>query len=331
MFPDTKNFIDVIMIIMSTPPAKLIKEIADSGYVDALIYVNNFITVVEDKDGTCTIVVEDSKFLTGVCQELTNKLSIFVTEPRLRRTLIPSDKQMRWEDMDTHNIFISVPQDRLEQYSPLLAMMITQAIRTLERRPDKHDPAGANQNHVLVMLDEAPRLGKIEVLESALSTLRSKNVEIALAVQSIKQLDAIYSENVRSVILDNCSHKAILRATDATTQDYLSKIVGTKTTIKNSYTLAGPQLSEATEPRVRPHEFATLKDMILITPKGYQRVKKKLYFEPETENRFDRFIAKVRSGIAYAVAKAKEAFGFLRAKAKEAIKFFGAIVKALAA
>ena len=49
----------------------------------------------------------------------------------------------------------------------------------------------------------------------------------AILTQSLAQLDLIYGRESRQVIADNCSYKAILKATDADTQEYFSKLVGT--------------------------------------------------------------------------------------------------------
>ena len=43
------------------------------------------------------------------------------------------------------------------------------------------------------------------------------------------------------------------------------------------------QFNETTEPMVKPHEFATLKDIVLLTPEGYCRVEKAPYYNEPIE------------------------------------------------
>lgn len=70
-------------------------------------------------------------------------------------------------------------------------------------------------------------MGKIEAISNGLATLRSKKIHISLIVQSKSQLNAIYGKDVAEVIADNCSYKAILKASEPTTQEWCSKLVGT--------------------------------------------------------------------------------------------------------
>ena len=112
-------------------------------------------------------------------------------------------------------------------------MMLTQLIRTLERRPDKF----SNERKlppILLLLDEFPRLGKIDVIQNAVSTLRSKGVTICLVVQSLAQLDKIYGKESRQIIADNCQYKAILGVTDPENQKTISDMIGTINVRQNS-------------------------------------------------------------------------------------------------
>ena len=105
--------------------------------------------------------------------------------------------------------------------------MCTQLIRHLERRADRFSPEGNPSPQLLLLLDEFPRFGKIERLTAAMTTLRSKGVNFCLIIQSLAQLDCIYGENERRIILDNCQYKTILQAADADTQAFLSELAGT--------------------------------------------------------------------------------------------------------
>lgn len=299
-------FTDAVLSTMSTPLDKLIDNICEYGSDTSRIFINNFI-------GDTTL--SDSKFLVGIMQEITNRLSIFATDLRVINALTPSENQLRWTDLESHSIFLSVPEDRLEQYGPVLTMMMTQLIRTLERRPEKYSPEGANKRPILLMLDEFPRLGKIEVISSAVSTLQSKNVTICLVFQSLAQLDAIYGRETRRILLDNCTYKAILGAGDAETQKYLSDLCGTTPVIHRNRSTSydsnkqvmgySEQISVNHEPAIRPHEFAMLKDIVLLTPKGAERVKKVPYYETG-------FISKVRSFVSRVIGKIKDFFNWRR-------------------
>jgi type IV secretion system protein VirD4 len=187
-------------------------------------------------------------------------------------------------EINNTSVFLRFQEDKLEQWSSVTALMINQLFRTLERRADK-GTGGGNVTPVLVMLDEAARLGKIETIKNALATLRSKAVTICLIVQSLAQLDEIYGRDARRTIVDNCAYKAILSATDADSQEYFSRLVGTCEIEKESHgknydadsgieTGSNSHWGKFREPIIFPHEFAKLKDIALMTPEGFCRVDK---------------------------------------------------------
>jgi len=95
--------------------------------------------------------------------------------------------------------------------------------------------------------------------------------------------------NERKVISDTCAYKAILSATDAETQEYFSRLVGTydkevkQRGTQSSAFLNFPQgkstnTYEMEKRIIKPEEFATLKDIVLLTPFGNLRVIKQPYY-----------------------------------------------------
>ena len=75
--------------------------------------------------------------------------------------------------------------------------MYTQLIRYLERRPDKYSPEGADNIQALLLMDEFARFGKLPLIADAVSTLRNRNVNICIVIQSLAQLDKIYGRDDR--------------------------------------------------------------------------------------------------------------------------------------
>lgn len=84
------------------------------------------------------------------------------------------------------------------------------------------------------------------------------------------------------VMLDNCSYKVILNATDADSQLYFSKLAGTYVRHRRSYSQgrsSSMSISEQEEPIIKPEQFATLKEAVLLTPWGLQRIQKMPYYK----------------------------------------------------
>ena len=157
-----------------------------------------------------------------------------------------------------------------------------QFLKAFERRPEKQAP-------ILLLLDEAPRLGKLRLVE-ALSTLRSRQIHIMTFVQSVAQLDLIYGQDARKVVTDNCPYKAILGASDADTREWLSKLVGTYDRLKTSRShnqqmerlgsTLGVSQSEEEKRIIKPEAFGSMSDIVLINPTapGFCRIEKAPYY-----------------------------------------------------
>ena len=224
---------------------------------------------------------------------LRNKIMLFATDPYISHAFRGQREGatvFTWDDLNRYNIFLRIPADKIEQWGGAINLMYTQLIRHLERRPEMYIPEGEGNIQTLLLMDEFARFGKREMITSAISTLRSKNVNICLMVQSVAQLDKIYGEYDRRIIFDNCQFLEILRANDADTQRYLCELIGTHIRTQRSVselmdededtTGYSRQISETRDWIIQPHELATLQDALLLTPYGFYRaVKFRLYDE----------------------------------------------------
>lgn len=303
--PENKlNFYDIIDCITSLPLKKLFKQIAgnmneDEDFEDeengdgentaAIKYIRSFLGKSD---------LSDSEMLMDINETLDTYLMDFINDMRIRNALSPSENVINWEkDLDEYNIFLSIPEDKIDQWGSLLNVLITQLIRTLERRPERYTPQGAKLKPVLLLLDEFPAIGRIDVLANALSMLRSKNVTILLIAQSISQLDAIYGRDGRNIMLENCDFQAVLRVNCADSQKYFSELAGTVPALLRSascqYSRGKSHLkfsgysestSETFQPFIRPEELAHLNnELILFTPYATFYVKKHPFFNWESD------------------------------------------------
>jgi len=273
------DFIETMSTIQQTPVMALVDEIYNSDVLEAKFFVNQLIGL-------------EPKTLSGIFTELSNKIMIFATDPDLKRALKRSSKSISPQDIENgKDIYINIPEYKIEQWKGLLTLIVNQFLKSFERRDE------SICTPVLFLLDEFARIGKIPSIENGLATLRSKKVTICILTQSLAQLDSLYGEEGRKIIADNCSYKAVLKATDADTQEYFSRLVGTYEKRKVSHNAnfeqysglgRGTGVSKTTEEKriIKPEEFAYLQDIILLSPSGYMRVDKTPYYADKT------FIAK---------------------------------------
>jgi type IV secretion system protein VirD4 len=262
------SFLDTLRKMQSVSAKSLVLELTNSHKDDVRYCVNSLVGL-------------DSKTLSGFMAEISKNIVPLITDKNLTSALSRT-RNITPEDLECGtDIFIQIPEHLLSQWKSLLTLIVNQFLRYMEQRSE------SDAQPILFLLDEFPRLGKISAMLDGLATLRSKKICMCLVIQSLAQLDLIYGKNERKVICDTCAYKAILGASDTETQRYFSELVGTyeKTIISRGkqYSLLGGSdtLNEHEEdkPRIKPHEFGQLDDIVLVTPKGMERVKKTPWYD----------------------------------------------------
>jgi type IV secretion system protein VirD4 len=311
------SFPAAMVEIQRQTPGELIEVVSNSPCVEAQLFTPQLQELKKEA-------------LAGVAMEVSNHIMVFATDPALRQCL-GKDKTIKPADLEHgYDIYVCIPEDKLDQWRPLLTMMINQFMRHFERRPRQ------GMTPILFFIDEVARMGKIDIV-NGLATLRDKKITFCLVAQSLAQFDAIYGNENRKIILDTCAYKAILNATDPDTQEQFSRMVGTyerlvETSGENYETgrvIDVPNttsVSKRPEDRriIKPEEFATLsdlKEMVLLTPKGFMRVEQSRYYETqafdipaqewlqsvrESElSEYAQMVCKLADGLTFPVASGK--------------------------
>jgi len=245
-----KSFAEVAQFLCANPGQEIIETLLASDQMETRILAN---TVTDLKP----------EALAGIFAEIRGKLATIAVDKTMQYATSASD--FGPEDIETNMIYLQVSEARLKQYGELFTVIIGQFLRYLTNREEGKNPP------VLIMLDEFPRLGKMSKIVEGLATLRSRNVHLMLIVQSLTQLDTIYGKDERKVIVDNCSFKLVLNATDTETQKYFSDMAGQKTIKVKSFSQGEGYRKEQTfttseqgVPLIRPEEFGILTKPILF-------------------------------------------------------------------
>jgi type IV secretion system protein VirD4 len=203
--------------------------------------------------------------------ELSKNIVHFVTDKHLSCAL-SRENNITPEDLEFGNdVYINIPEHLLRQWKSLMTLIVNQFLTHFEQRSEE------DVQPILFLLDEFPRLGKVNSMMDGLATLRSKKVTICLIIQSLEQLDTIYGRNERKVIADTCAYKAVLGASDTDTQEYFSRLAGTYDKLAPTQTenfkpytgLSGGTSTSTHEMEkriIKPHELGMLGDIILFTP-----------------------------------------------------------------
>lgn len=266
------DFIETMLTAVTCSVSELCQKIGQSDFMLAKMFISEIAGLKKEQQAS-------------IGTDMKQHLMVFATDPYIQDALSSPENEstFSWDDIsagdNAPNVFLRLRQDRLEQWSGMSRLMITQLIRTMERRPDKHMFEHYKMKPILVLLDEFPLLGKMDAITNALTTLRSKKVTFCLMIQSMAQLNAVYGHDVRKIIVDNCQYKVILNISEPDSQEYFSRLIGTVPIGRRSitqnydplsdYSTYNRQIQEFREPLVLPHKFATNRDIWLHTPYGF--------------------------------------------------------------
>ena len=154
-----------MQIIKGTPTKELIEQIVADTNDKAKMEIMQFSGM-------------DDKTLSGVFAELSNHITVFATSDDLQRALSGEGRSITPADIEGgYDIFCCIPEHKLEEWKDLLGMMCNQFLKSFERRGE------GNKTPILFLIDEFPRLGKIEAISNGLANLRSKKIHIAFIVE----------------------------------------------------------------------------------------------------------------------------------------------------
>ena len=151
-----------------------------------------------------------------------NRQMAFLDSPAVARSTASSSFDPRVLRSGRASIYLCLPHDRLDTLAPLMRMWVGMIIRIITRGvPDERNP-------VMFFLDEAGHLGKIQVLEQAVTLMRGMGIRLWFFYQSINQLYTAYGEKA-STILDNIDTQQYFGVNSFVAADELSKRIGEST------------------------------------------------------------------------------------------------------
>lgn len=248
-----------------------------------LSYAQSFLSNLEDKTAGYYI------------SKANEYLISYALDENIQRITTPEENVTFDFDMleSPCTVYLQVPEAKLAQFSDLWRLIFMQLLRHLQQRGEGAQP------HVLVAIDEFPQLGKMDKLPEMFATLRSRNVHVLLAGQSIADIDAKYDQVTRRRIIDNCNYVSIFNATDPEGQKYFSDLLGKQTIIVNSggtsdsnqkTSIVGGSKGKSTSWQetgrelVRPEELRDLGDEVIVVPRQTfpMRLQKAYWFKEIT-------------------------------------------------
>ena len=194
-------------------------------------------------------------------------------DPVVARNTVTSDFAVR--DLMHHDrrvsLYLTIPPSDIYRTRPLLRLLLQQIVSRLTETMDFSDGLSGQRprNPVLLMLDEFPTLGRMDVLQTALSYLPGYGIRAYLIVQDLTQLAQAYGRY--EAIISNCHVRIAYAANKVETAKLISDMVGTMTVHKETRTYTGSRLNpvlmhvmaseqETSRPLLTPDEVMRLPD-----------------------------------------------------------------------
>jgi len=139
---------------------------------------------------------------------------------------------------------IVAPSDK-DRLKPLVRLIVNQVVRSLTERMsflDGRSVAGY-RHRLLLMIDEFPALGRLEVFQEALAYIAGYGLKAYLITQDLSQLYAAYGRE--ESIVSNCHVRVAFAPNKIETGELLSKMAGVMTVHRTTRSYSGHRLSPA--------------------------------------------------------------------------------------
>lgn len=253
----------------------------------------------------------------SIISTLKQKLKIFM-DPVIADHIRHSDFTIKQLMEEKCTLYLVTPPKSIARTKPILRLVFTQVVFLLTNRmkfdiPEKQKKLNIfskisenfktkainiqnyfypeikkSKNSILLLIDEFPSLGKLDVIEESMSYIAGYGLKTFLISQSLQQFKKIYGKD--NYILDNCSIQLYLTPNDPETPKMLSETLG-KYTVKTeswskkgmelmptkSISWIGRELMTASEIRTLPYEEI----LLFITGQNPIKGKKLFYYDDE--------------------------------------------------
>lgn len=161
------------------------------------------------------------------------------------------------------------PADK-DRLKPLMRLILNQIVRTLTADPiafKNGQPVPNYKHRLLLMLDEFPSFGRLEVFQEALAFIAGYGIKAYLIMQDISQLKAAYGPD--ESILSNCHVRVAYAPNKPETAEWLSKLTGTATVTVREVSTSGQRFGAVLQ-HVNQSQHTVARP--LLTPDECQRL-----------------------------------------------------------
>jgi type IV secretion system protein VirD4 len=121
-------------------------------------------------------------------------------------------------------LYLCWPPNDAKRVKPLIRLVFGAVLRVLMEHQERAADGRAKRRNLLLLLDEFPQLGKLDVFEQSMGAMAGYGLRAYLVTQSLHQVTQSYGRY--HTILDNCQIVTSFAATDVETAETISKLAG---------------------------------------------------------------------------------------------------------
>jgi len=182
---------------------------------------------------------KEDKELSGVLSTAKTALSLY-SDPLVTRNTSASDFTI--SDLVNHerpvSLYLVVPPSDKIRLRRLIRLIFTMVVNRLtEKMAFDGTEQKRNKHRLLLLIDEFPSLNRMEIFADALSYMAGYGIKAYLITQDIRQITDAYGRN--ESIVSNCHVRIAFAPNQVETAELLSKMTGTQTVQKASYSFSG--------------------------------------------------------------------------------------------
>lgn len=205
----------------------------------------------------------DTKIITSYTSVLGDGGLNLWADPLIKNATSRSDFSIYNLRRDPTTIYLCVNPNDLEVIAPLMRLFFQQTVSILQRSLPKEDEIF----EVLFLLDEFKHLGRLEAIETAVTTMAGYSGRFMFIIQSLAALTGAYEQSGKENFLANTGVQVFMATADDETPEYISKAIGEYTFRQKSTSYsqkewfnANIQLSDQGARLIRPEQIRLLDD-----------------------------------------------------------------------
>ena len=249
------HIIQDIAKLLAQSPDKVYEEISDRLLQSELPFVRNHLSELEGMD---------ERFWGSIKTEITNQLMFSEMPDILRYVAMDPKSPLPAQILDPEcDIFLNIPQHVAEDFAPMLRLMLGSMLTAAEFIEVNEDPRARR----LFLIDEAAKLGNMDILENIRDRGRSRGLHLMLFYQTPGEIERIWGRAGMTSWRDGCSATIMGPVSSRTSATEISSMIGRRhVRVRTGSTSSSSQVMSAMSGSVSSSQQEQVRDVAVISP-----------------------------------------------------------------